>query len=349
MKRKQLLALALCVLLPACALAEDAGADSLMVSAKVVSGGDVALAAPMSGLLAPFTVRAGDQLAAGDTLFSVEPQKLYADINGTVADVFVQPGDSADAAASRYGSALVIERESRWELQCNLATGYNNDDNRDPRVGWPVWLRSSNEKRFADGRIIAVSGRSMTVEIIGGDLQYGDDVKVYRTSDYANRSFMARASISAVPPEQVSVSGTVLSVEVRKGDAVQKGDLLLTYAPEVLTDLDSTVKADSDMIVTSVSAAQGASVQKDQPLLLACRVSELELEAQVEEGDLARVQTGARALVTFDNLAMEPIEATVRSVSALGSEEETSRFAVRLSFAVPEGVRLGMHASVEIR
>ncbi len=332
---------------------EPRSGAALVLGATVSSGAEIAVKAPASGALAPFTVRAGDTLAAGETAFAIEPKTLYAQTDGTIAAVYVKPGDIADAAVARYGAAMQLERVNRWEISANVTTGYNSDANRDPRVGWQVWLRSANEKRFADGEIIAVTGKSFTVEVRGGDLQFTDDVKIYRTPDYDSKSLLGRAKPSALSPDQLTISGTVLSVAVRAGDAVKAGDPLMTYAPDALAperrgaEDALAAKADAPIIVTSVNVQQGASVQKDQTLCVGCRADALELLATAEEGDLSRVFIGAKATVSFVEIDAQPMTATVIGISALGASGDTATYEVRLAFDAPENARLGMHATVE--
>ena len=63
------------------ALAQE---DTLILTAVVEGRETLALKAHASGELLPFTVRTGDAVSAGETLFTVEPVKVYAPIDGTV-------------------------------------------------------------------------------------------------------------------------------------------------------------------------------------------------------------------------------------------------------------------------
>ncbi|MEG1775931.1 MAG: biotin/lipoyl-binding protein [Clostridia bacterium] len=354
-----MVALCLSPMLALAAFAETANApqtavgEELLLSATVQAKETFVLQAPASGVLAPFTVRVGDVVQAGSTLFAVEAKRVYADVDGVVADVYIKPGDVADAAVARYGAALKVEYADRYELQCSTTTGYSSAENRDLYVGTKVYLRSANEKHFANGVITAVSGRSFTVQVLGGDLIYTQDVKVYRTEDYDSSALLARASLSVVAPYAVSAAGTVTEVAVKAGDAVRAGDFLFAYVPDAL---DSQlrgkagallVKADEALVVTALNAQQGASVQKDQALASYCVLGAYELVAQVEEGDVNGLHVGDHMTVRFEELALEPMQAVVRAIGALGSAEDMSRYSVYLDFEAPVGVMLGMHATVE--
>lgn len=346
-------ALCLALWLPALSLAESTATGALLVSATVQPRAEYALTAPASGPLAPYTLREGQLVAKGDTLFTIQPEGVYAQVEGTVAAVYVQPGDSADAATDRYGAAIALERADRYELKCTMATGYNSTINRNPHVGDRVFLRSADEKHFADGIITLVEARTFTVAVIGGDLQHNKDVKVYRQEDYDNKSLLARTSPTLVQPAQATASGTVVEVAVQAGDPVQVGDLLFTYVPDSLAGAlrgqagALEVQAPEDLVVTSLSATQGATVQKDQALCLAYTLGDYQLQAQVEEGALGLLALGDSVTVRFEELGLDPIPATVASISPYGSSEDTSRYSVYFDFIPPEGVLVGMHATLE--
>ena len=216
MKRIICAALGLMLAAAPVALAESGG-EALILTATVEGLTPVVLKAPASGELAVFDVREGDVLEAGQTVFAVEPIRVYADLDGTVADVYVKAGDIADAAVSRYGAALYLEYAERYQAQATTRTGYNTAENRDLRVGARVYLRSANEKHFADGVITAIDGVAFTVQVLGGDLVYTQDVKIYREADYNSKSLLARTKLSSIAPYAVSASGTVTDVAVAPG------------------------------------------------------------------------------------------------------------------------------------
>ena len=269
--------------------------------------------------LAPFSVRAGDVLCAGQTVFSVEPQRVYAPMDGTVADVYVEAGGSADAAMDRYGAFLRIEYADRYQIGATNRTGYNSVKSR-PARGHARLSALRQRKHFADDCITAVSGSQFTVEVLGGDLVFTEDVKIYRDPEYANKTLLARASLSAVPPYDVTASGTVTDLAVRPGDSVKAGDYLFSYVPDALDPLLSTlcVQASQALIVTEVNVQPGASVQKDQALLTAVPFGSYRLRAEAAEGDVGRIAVGEMMTVRFEELDLPAAQAVVTAVGALG-------------------------------
>lgn len=327
--------------------------EGLMLTATVEPAHELAVKAPASGELDPFTLRAGDVLAAGDTLFTLAPQTLYAESDGTVAAVYAAAGDTADGAMNRYGAVMHIDYTDRYQFTGSISSSKNTVENRDLHVGTPVFFRSADKEETADGVITQVSGLNFTAQVIGGDLDFTERVTVYRDADYKEGGRLSEGRLTAVAPYAVAASGTILTVNVQPGDAVKAGDPLLTLVPDTLAPAMRTpgaataVTADADWLVLSVSAQQGSSVQKGQPLATVCALGDYQLVAHAEEGNIGRFTEGAVMQVIFEELDLEPFEATVTAVGALGAAGDVSTYPVYLTFDVPAGVLPGMHATVE--
>ena len=329
--------------------AAQAEQNPLTLTAVVVGETETALKAPISGELLPFTLAVGDRVSAGDTLLSITVKTLYAPMDGSVSAVYAKPGDIASAISSRYDALVQLEYPSRWELRCNAMSGYSSLENSDLRVGTPVYLRANNKSHRGNGVITAVEGRSFVVAVLDGDLVYDQSVNVYRTEDYDAKALLAQARISAVAPLALNISGTVVSVTAKRGDMVKAGDPLLCYVPDELEPALRTLaepgilSAPTDGAVQSLTATPGATVSKGQ--VLGILRTGMRLSARVNEDELAALAVGQKARATFDALGLEA-EATILSISQLGTDAETSQYTVLLTCDCPEGTRYGMHATV---
>lgn len=355
MKRKLtaiLAALSLCFTSLPLVAAQAETADGLIMAATVQAKDEIILKAPASGELDSFSVNVGERFSAGDTLFRVKPVLVYADIDGEVAAVYVDKGDIADAATTRYGAVMQIEYAERYEASGNVRTGYNTSANRDLHVGTQVYLRSVNEKHFADGVITSVSGNTFTVQVFGGDLVFTQSVNVYSDPEYGSKTLLAQATLSSITPYNVSASGTITEVAVKAGDTVKAGDFLFSYVPDRLEPSLrgkaswALVKANEDLIIKAVNVQQGASVQKDQVLVSGYVAGSYELIASVEESDIGRLHVGDMMRVSFEELGISGIDATISRIGAIGSDGDVSKYEVTFDFELPEGVLLGMHATV---
>lgn len=325
----------------------------MMFTATVEPAHELAVKAPASGELEPFTLKAGDVLAAGDILFAIQPQTVYAEADGVVAAVYVAAGDAAEGAMNRYGAAMQIDYTDRYQYTGSIANSRNTVENRDLHVGAPVYFRSDDKEAFADGVITHVEGRNFTAQVIGGDLDFTERVDVYRLPDYKEASLLSEGRLTAIAPYSVAASGTVLSVSVQPGDTVRAGDALLTCVPDALApemrtaEKATRITAETGWVVLSLSAQQGGSVQKGQALATVCPLGDYQLVIRAEEGDIGRFTPGTVMQVTFEELDMEPVQATVIGTGVLGADGDVSTYPVYLSFVAPEGVLLGMHATVE--
>ncbi len=351
--KKWFLLLLCCLMMTAPAFAQE---DAIVLNAVVEAVDADVLKAPASGELAYFDVRVGDEAAEGDTLFTVEPVKVYAPVDGTISAVFAGAGDIASAAVNRYGAVCYIDYTDRYLLSASSRTGVDNAENRDLRIGQQVYLRSNNEEHFADGFITAYDSASgaVTVQVVGGDLIYNHSVKIYRTPDYDYNSFVGRGNLMPAAPHAVSASGTITDMGVSAGQDVQTGDYLFSYVPDELDPERrgkpgaTEAKAEHDWLITAVNVQPGASVQKGQVLLTAIRPGEYELVAQAEEGEVGRIAVDDVFTATFEELDIAPVEAIVTAISPIGTTGgDVSTYTVRLTFTVPEGVYPGMHATLE--
>lgn len=358
-----LTALLLALMLPAAAICEEtlpaetaapvSRLEGLIFTATVEPNEQTAVKAPAGGELAPFTLQAGDVLETGDLLMSILPQTVYAPADGTVAAVYAKAGDTADGAMNRYGAVLQIDYADRYQFSGSNANSRNTVENRDLHVGTPVYFRSTDKEHFADGIITFADGRSFTAQVLGGDLDYTGRVEVYRSNEYTDATRLSEGRLSAIAPYSVAASGTLLEMLVKPGDPVSAGDPLFTFVPDTLApayrslSAATEIRAAEDWVVLSVAAQQGGTVQKGQPVAMVCARGDYRLVINAEEGDVHRFTPGETMLVTFEELELPPVEATIEEIGALGSSGEVSLYPVYLTFEAPEGVLLGMHATVE--
>jgi membrane fusion protein, multidrug efflux system len=111
----------------------------------------------------------------------------------------------------------------------------------------------------------------------------------------------------------------------------------------------ATLVADKTGIVTAVTGEPGQVVSAGQPVITLANAGETEIAIAVPEQDAVRVSLGQPALITLWAGTRASTEGSIREIA--GQADAASRtYAVRVSaIAPPQGMRLGMTATVAIR
>ena len=185
---KRVFSILICAVLLASLPAAPASAETDL-SAYSISNGTVQasrfedLTAPCSGTLLPFDWSAGDTVDAGDVLFQMMTTRVTAPVNGSVSALFVEEGDSADAAMATYGTVLAIEPEYISRMHASYLTAYENQDCLHVHVGQPLWFKFGSEE--GTGIVISTADEYYEVEIHTGDYNIGRKIGLYKDEDYS--------------------------------------------------------------------------------------------------------------------------------------------------------------------
>lgn len=204
-----------------CALAATA-------DAKIVAPNTEKITAPFAGTLLPFDYETGDSVSAHETLFTLDTTPVYATQAGTVSAVFASVGDDASGVAAHYGALAVIEPKNALYIDASTDQAYNDADNRYIHAGETLYLKLNNDK--GTGVVTSVSGKKYTVEILSGSFDVDDTVRCFRESTTPSDSEVGRGKVTRYADVQVNAnSGRIAAVHVKPGDAVEVGDLLLSW------------------------------------------------------------------------------------------------------------------------
>jgi biotin carboxyl carrier protein len=331
-----------------------ARAETLILSGTVEAAGSVTIFAPFGGTVGPFDLAAGDAVQAGDTLFALETQKVYAPCDGVVGTIFAQPGDSAAYVGGRYGGLCAIEPDVRLTVTGNAAQGYDSEANRFIHIGEPVYLRSVNSpSRTGTGRVVHVDGMLYTAEIYDGTLWVNENVNVYRSETYENTSRIGKGPAARVNPVLVGGEGVVLRAAVLEGARVHRGDLLFElvggtpdgkfpYAPDITVPVGG--------VAASVAVTAGQTVVRGQALAVIHRMDEVLLTGFLREVDLPRVAVGSPVTAQLDAMPGVSFEGVVEGIGGIGTpgHDGYAEYAVSIRFTPQEGVRLGMSGTAAL-
>lgn len=346
---RKTISIALCLLLaalPVISLAEDTG-SALIFTGKVEAKDTVTIKAPFGGAVQDFTLQVGDGVSSGDALMALGTTKIYAPYDGTVRGVFAKPGDAASAVQNRYGALCYIEPAETFLVQATTSNAYNDQENRTLHMGEKLYLSASSGDREGVGRVITVSGEVYVIEVTEGDLEARDTVNIFRDSDYTSESRVGRGSVTRNEPIAIAApDGSILSVSVREGSNVKRGDVMFEVVSgtfDALKTTGATVYAPVDGVVASIAATGGQMANKDQPLLTLYTRDTFQLVSTVTELDVQEIAAGDTVKIVLDGLPGSEYTGTIVAISGIGSMSDNyTEYAVRIDFTPDDAVRLGM-------
>ncbi len=349
MKTKLIAALlAVCLLPAACAAAEGAAPTANGVAEAKTT---VDVTAPYSGVLLPFDWDVGDTVAAGEALFALDTVKVYAPESGTLAASYVAPGDSADDAMKRYGVIAYVERECNYVMSATTSGAYNEDENKRLHVGELLYIEAKDKKDDpGTGRVLAVTDRGYTVQVLTGEYALRDSRSLYRGEKLDREDCVGKGVIGVDQPVAVTGTGRVLQCLHQQGDAVEKGELLFELAlGEAEPDVTGgEIAAPMDAAVGALYAVSGQSVYKGQRLATLHDLSVMQVVAEVDELDLGALAIGDRVTLVFDRYPDTKVEGTVAQIGSIGvSKQNATYYNVRIDLT-DKGLSVlpGMNATV---
>ena len=334
-------------------IATAAFAEGVKIDGSIKSAETKTILAPYSGVVGNYAVAAGDAVNAGDALFSLRTEQVYADFDGTVTAVFAQAGDSAASVENRYGALAYIEQDMLYRAECSTTGGDSDNENKLVHVGEKVYIRSTaSNDRVGEARVIGVEGKSYTLEVTSQtDMRLSENIKVYRSANHASSSCIGTGKLSRIDPQGVTATGYVLAVHAEDGRHVSRGDVLFDVVPDVLDGMvggNGTVYMPEDGVLLSVSAASGEQAAKDAVLATYCPKDAMRLICSVDEQDLADLAVGDTMQVTLDAYEDKPLRGTIVKIASAGGENGTgTSFDVTLELEENDLMRIGMSASAE--
>ncbi|MBL7962293.1 MAG: efflux RND transporter periplasmic adaptor subunit [Flavobacteriales bacterium] len=228
--------------------------------------------------------------------------QAYAAVNGLVAQVHVQAGDtvskgdalfSIDDRASSLGS-------QRAELSVELLR-----QNAGP--GSPVLeqLRLAVEQartRLTNDSLMAIRQRNLWAQQVGSRAELDNRELAYATSRNTYQSAMR--------------AYTETRARLRNELRVAENELAQRRAAEG----DHTVRSQLDGRVYDVLIERGELATTQRALAVLGRADAFLLELQVDEYDIVRVQPGQDVLITMDSYKGQVLEGTVSRVDPLMNE-----------------------------
>lgn len=343
---KKFLVLLLALLMPVTALAEEVTANGV-VESRVINY----ITAPFSGVVKPFDAESGDRVETGDELFEMQTTQICAPVDGTVQAVFAGVGEQAGDVMAQYGMLASIQKKNNFVIIADTDGAYKDAENRYIHAGETVYFEQSNDKdNEGEGRVISVNGKNYVVEILKGDFEDEDDVKIYRDEKMGTKSAIGSGEVDYAADMTVSGTGYVVDCLVREGDTVRQGEVMFEVVSQ---DAESSVS--SAAVKASASGALemavqgGMQVYKGQLMAKVHDLKELSVIASVDEMDLGGVSAGSSLAIVFDRYPEEMVMGTVSQISAIGTpRQNASYYDVTVDFYTTLDILPGMNATVYI-
>jgi HlyD family secretion protein len=284
---------------------------------------------------------------------------IYSPVDGTIKAVYAAAGDSADVVTDRDGALAVICPD---EL---LKVTVPGDSESWPGQKVTVTVGSKS----VTGEVTAVYESSITVRFKDSGFALGE-AAIVTEQDGAQ---LGEGSVEIANPIYIKGrGGTIRKIYADSEKEVSRGDKLFRLKGEVLSDalytqikerqnlqddLDDvladmealTVRAGLSGVISGLSLNPGQTVQGGAALFTVQSDGEYKIDVDIDELDIAGIELGEAAEVTFDALPGERFTATVAKINPIGTAVgNVTNFKVTLSLSDAPGVMLGMSADVEI-
>ena len=323
-------------------------ADSISFDGTVTAGYTHEIYADNTAQVERIPVIVGQAVAAGDTVAVLRTTKIYAEEDGTVAAVFGKPGDLMDTLIARYGAAIDLESTVTYTIAASTQYAYDAVDTKLVHVGETVALRSRTESsRTGEGVIVSVEGDSYTVHVTAGDFLVGESVTVYRGDDYKDAQRIGRGAIARGVDTAVTGAGRIVSVAVKAGDQVKRGDLLMETL--VGTGDNPVIVSDVDGVIAQIGATQGAALEENAVVAVIWPKDAMQIEIEINENDLTFIQVGDVVNLLFDWEVERSATSTgaVKSISAISGEgSDDVVYTAIITFEPEDAIRYGMSVTV---
>lgn len=285
-------------------------------------------------------------------------KSVMSPVKGVVKAVYAKEGDSVDAVVERDGAlALVCPDEL---MKTEIAGGAL-------AAGDAVTVTAGTQS--VAGVVVRAAQGKAVVQFEDTGIGVGEPVVVTN----ADGGELGSGEAAVANPVYVSAKGgTVDDVRVKAGDDVSRGGKLMTLSGTILSsslyslleqreslqeDLDDvladieglSVCAGADGVITELSIKKGQPVQQGAALFTVRNAGAVKIDVQIDELDIADIQTGDEATVTFDALPEKTYAANIEKINPVGTaNNNVTKYTVTLTLQNAQGVMLGMSADVQI-
>ncbi len=294
------------------------------------------------GMIDKIFVDEGDEVAEGEVLAKLDNAPLELALiqaqatlaQAEVARIQAQIAQAPAQATLTQAQATLTQTQAA-RIQAQIAFNLAEDNLEDAEDLY------SRLKRFLDRRDSKLEAVKVLFETTGLEFE------VAETQLTAAELQLETAEL------ELEVAETQLAVVEPQLEAA---DLQLKATEQALEEAQKqldriTITAPFDGAVVSVDVDEGDTVSTATPIIHLIDLSSIELEAEVDEIDIADVKPGQRAIISIDALPDLELEGEVTSIDLVPTVESgLVIYNITISFDIAEapGLRVGMSATADI-
>ena len=339
-------------LLAALLLTTSALAEPLTLEGTVVATQSTAVLSTAAGVIRDVSVQAGDHVAARQTIAALMEKTIYAEVSGTVK-IFGEPGESVETITARNGAVMYLMPDSKFTISASTRNAYDAPENKIIQPGETVYVRcTTSSEHTGTGVVIALNGSSYTVEITQGDFEDGETVYLYRDPAYPAASRIGKGTVAYADPVAYTGTGMVAQLMVHDGDHVEKGTAL--FSTLKASAYNGTQQSHVSGTVASVGVTPGTAVEEGSLLAVIYLDDALRLQILADEVDLRSIVPGQQVVLNFASgmTAQGQVESIsgmpYTAEDAAEENEDTAYFPVYVSFTAEAPVACGMTAKIQL-
>lgn len=207
-----------------------------------------------------------------------------------------------------------------------------------------------SKKKRSNLTMVFIVGALILVLLIAGRVvrarRAGTEYELYQVdTGTITRTVSGLGKVTALNKEIVFApsGGQITSLNVALGDSVSKGDVLLRTAAGV------EVKAPFDGEVTALFVKENEWINPGTRLAEVTDYHNLEVIAQVDELDIAKIAKGQAAAIDINALEDEELTGSITSIAREGVlQGGVTTFSVKVSIPDTTGLLLGMSAEIKV-
>lgn len=311
----------------------------------------------------------------------IQNLKIYATTSGYVSDLNLSVGDSV----SKNASVFKLTSDDYYYIECEFYYNQNALINVGDKAS--VFIKDSlmeyqgevsyvsSHKTLSDENVptqtieIKIPNPGHTLAGLSGIATITEKSKVTKSVAYSTIQEASSTTVKSLS------SGTVKTLNIKNGNYVNEGDLVIILSNDDLyeslsnaksnlsdayedlsntkDDIDFyTITSPIDGVITSINILEGDYVRSETELCTIVNNDSLEFDITVDELDILDVEVGQSVNIEIDALSdtqVTPIVGYVSEISLEGTTQNSvTTYPVTISLSGDDNIRIGFNCSAEI-